>query len=226
MHLAWLGVPECKNEIGKLICLCLDSVCNGFLPTANGESSPVFGDLQGLTMTFLVLLLLVMLVVMLWSLGKNIKRHTTKAKVDEESGLDNSSTYLQREISPCYNQPPTPPIQSGSPTPLLRMKSAPASLPSPNQSGDCQLAPYTKSVIHLNNNSSCVQMVDRPIIDMGGPIAKYLDISRIKTFTRPVAGVVKRLDMGDGSVQNWAFAREDDGKVPTMVLKVGKVTAV
>jgi len=222
MHLAWLGVPECKNEIGKLICLCLDSVCNGFLPSTNGESSPVFGDLQGLTMTFLVLLLLVMLVVVLWSLGKNIKRHTRKAKVDEESGLDNSSTYLQREISPCYNHPPTPPTQSGSPTPLLRMSSAPASLPSPTQSG--QLAPYTKSVIHLHNNSSCV--VDRPIIDMGGPIAKYLDISRIKTFTRPVTGVVKRLDLGEGSVQNWAFAREDDGKVPTMVMKVGKVTAV
>ena len=77
MQLAWLGVPECKNEVGRLICLCLESLCNGFLPSMN-ETSPEGGDLQALAMLFLVLVLLVMLVVVIFSYQKLVKKHTMK----------------------------------------------------------------------------------------------------------------------------------------------------
>jgi len=206
-HLAWLGVPECKHEIRKLICLCLESLCNGFLPSANGGSSPVFGDLQGLTLTFMIL---VLLVVVAWIIGKIIKNHTRKDKTDEEQGHDCFSSFL-KEDSSLLLSPTSPPIKYGNPAPLFRRSSAPASLPSPTQ-----LKPYTKPMAYLNHDGSRVQMMDRPIIIVGpfvgGPIFKYMDISRTKSFHRPVVEVIKRLDRGEGSgsIQNWAFAQEEE----------------
>eukprot|EP00092_Neocalanus_flemingeri_P018055 GFUD01019540.1.p1 GENE.GFUD01019540.1~~GFUD01019540.1.p1 ORF type:complete len:281 (+),score=67.90 GFUD01019540.1:204-1046(+) len=202
-----LGVPECKNEFGRLVCLCLETLCNGFLPRAN-ENSPEGGDLQGLAMMLLALLLLVMLGVVTWSLVKLIKRHAMKLRGEEEHGQDNPTSYMQREpglyqISPYYNFPSTPPNSCGSPAPLLRMSSAPASLtvPRPSQSGDsCTQSSLDRTKDATNNNGPS------GLIDMARPIAKDFNVTNIKTYTKPR---VKRLDLGGGSPQNWAFSREE-----------------
>eukprot|EP00092_Neocalanus_flemingeri_P023816 GFUD01025841.1.p1 GENE.GFUD01025841.1~~GFUD01025841.1.p1 ORF type:complete len:271 (+),score=65.22 GFUD01025841.1:202-1014(+) len=206
-RLAWLGVPECKNEFGRLVCLCLETLCNGFLPRAN-ENSPEGGDLQGLAMLLLALLLLVMLGVVIWSLVKLIKRHAMKLRGDVELGQDNPTSYMQREpspyqISPFYNFPSTPPNSCGSPAPLLRMSSAPASLTVPRSSqsgGGCTQSSQDRTKDATNNN--------RPsgVIDVARPIAKFFNVTNIKTFTKPR---VKRLDLVGGFPQNWAFSREE-----------------
>ena len=103
MKLAWLGVPECKNEVGRLMCLCLETLCNGFIPSPS-ENSPEGGDLQGLMMIVLVLILIVMLIVVFYSLNKLVKKWHVKGHTDLENG-DNSS-YAQGQASP-YPRPST-----------------------------------------------------------------------------------------------------------------------
>ena len=52
------------------------------------------------------------------------------------------------------------------------------------------------------------------MIEVGGPSFKYLDISKTKSFHRPVVEVIRRLDRRErsGLIQNWAFAQEEEGK--------------
>lgn len=225
MKLAWLGVPECKNEVGRLMCLCLETLCNGFIPSPS-ENSPEGGDLQGLMMIVLVLILIVMLIVVFYSLNKLIKKWHVKGHTDLENG-DNSS-YAQGQASPYqiapssfYNYPPSPPDSQGSPAPLLRMSSAPAYLPSPSQSGDQQV--FTKVVRRQKGNTAGrVRSRPVPVVEMEGPLIKYLDMSNCQTFTKPELKV-KRVDNGEaieGSC-NMAFAKE-----VSKLKSPGKVTAV
>ena len=172
MKLAWLGVPE----VGRLMCLCLETLCNGFIPSPS-DNSPEGGDLQGLMMIVLVLILIVMLIVVFYSLNKLIKKWHVKGHTDLENG-DNSS-YAQGHASPYqiatssfYNYPPSPPDSQGSPAPLLRMSSAPAYLPSPSQSGDQQV--FTKVVRRQKGNTAGrVRSRPVPVVEMEGPLIKY-----------------------------------------------------
>jgi len=224
MQLAWLGVPECKNEVGRLICLCLESLCNGFLPSKT-ETSPEGGDLQALAMFFLVLVLLVMLVVAICSLQKLARKHTMKDRDDVEGGEDNTAnSYMQRSelhLSPYYNFPSSPPQCSGSPAPLLRMCSAPARLPSSKQLGEITKG-FAGRKFAINNSVPQSAVTSKPIIKVGGPISKYLDITNVKSYTK----VVKKIDIGEERADNLAYTSEEVIKVPIKVKHTGKVTAV
>jgi len=55
-QLGWYGVPECKHEVGRQVCLCLQSLCNRQPPSPR-EMHPEWGEAQGLTMLLLVLLI-------------------------------------------------------------------------------------------------------------------------------------------------------------------------
>ena len=225
MQLAWLGVPECKNEVGRLMCLCLETLCNKFLPSAS-EITPEGGDLQGGVMVLLVLLLGFMLTVVFYCLYKHMKHD----KSDVENRDDVS--YMQEEdkspyqIAPThhYNYPTTPPNSQGSPAPLLRMASAPARLKSPSWSGDqVQLSSdfgrEATRKTEVNRNKSRPS----PVL-MEGPFIQYLDMSKCQSFIKPPS-IVKRLDLGGGLVgrHNAAFVNPKEGQE---VKSPGKVTAV
>ena len=163
MELAWIGVPECKNEIGQLVCLCLESLCNGFLPSEN-KNIPEGGDLQGLAMVFIMLLLIVMLVSVSRQLIKLIKKHAMKESVKVENSFNNSTSFMQKDILQChilpyYNFPPTFNNICYSHTHHLRTSSAPAYLPIPCSThlGDRQFmddkgCAKTTPVRNMNNN--------------------------------------------------------------------------
>jgi len=53
-HIAWLGEPECRSEVGRLVCLCRETLCNSVLARQLQQPRPEGGDTQG----GLVLLLL------------------------------------------------------------------------------------------------------------------------------------------------------------------------
>ena len=117
--------------------------------------------------------------------------------------------------------------------PHLNMSSAPASLPTPSSahSGDSQFMAYmgcakTTPVGNLNNKVPS-SVINRPIMNMNSPITKYLDMTNIKTFTKPVPGV-KNLCVGNGEVSamKWAKPGEDTVKITEPVKNVGKVTTV
>ena len=50
-----------------------------------------------------------------------------------------------------------------------------------------------------NTTVSISEVTCKPIIKIGGPISKTLDITNVNSFTKVVPGVVKRVDIGGGT---------------------------
>jgi len=213
-QLAWLGVPECKNEVKRLVCLCLETLCNGFVPSTS-DIVPEGGDLQGMVMLVILLLLGVMLAVVLSCVYRLvIKKHGKEDRTELEKG-EKEDSYCQKAerslphgdhcpSSDQYPYHPPPPwvvqhINQPVPVPLIRMASAPARL----------------------KRNSAVSKVDglEDLLLIG-----YLDRSNFTT--KAVKKSVKRIDRSEVTVEgedNYAFSISKTGPA---VKSTGKVTTV
>ena len=66
-------MPECKHEVGRQVCLCLQSLCNRQPPSPR-EMHPECGEIQGLTLLLMVFLITAFLVgVICWYRKKYAK---------------------------------------------------------------------------------------------------------------------------------------------------------
>jgi hypothetical protein len=154
-QLGWYGVPECKHEVGRQVCLCLQSLCNR-LPPSPREMHPEWGEVQGLTLLFMILVFLAFLVGVACFFRKYVKRSFVREciVVDVEHGdhvfemvsLHNQSAidYIQDQshmVSLRYQSPSSPLFHESSahssqdsPAPtLVRRNSAPGSMSSPGK---------------------------------------------------------------------------------------------
>jgi len=120
-QVAWLGVPECKKEFGNVVCLCLEPLCNGFIPS-HSDRSPEGGALQGgIIGALMVMLVVVLLGVATWMVLKLVKRPTTcSEKMEDVEDVQDDS--FRSSTSVCNIPHP--------PAPLMKTCSAPASLQS------------------------------------------------------------------------------------------------
>jgi len=120
--LAWYGTPECKNEVNRLLCLCLSSLCNNFLPDQT-EFSPQLEDTQAILVISLFILAIILVFCCTWHClclfckKYKISLPKSQAVYDLEKGVVKNITLE----NPMYNMYPTPP-------PLMRMCSAPATM--------------------------------------------------------------------------------------------------
>jgi len=204
-QLAWLGVPECKNEVERLVCLCLETLCNGFVPSSS-EIVPEGGDLQGIMMLFLFLLLVSMLAGVISCVYKIVKKQIKDTRTELLENGENDS-YMQQETSPSCSGHQCPrsvypqyPLLSPSPwlaqninqcppAPLIRMASAPARL--------------KRSSKYLDN------LVIRSEVD---GLEDILIGFRSNSKTKPV----KRLDLG-------GFVAEGNDNLAFSITKIGPV---
>jgi len=222
VQLAWWGVPECKNEVERLICLCLETLCNGVIPTAK-EIIPEGEDVQGLVMLVLILFPVVMIALAIFCMYK--LKLTKNLNSDHNAQLENGEKekYMQQEQCSFYGGhqsprdysyhlcPPTSP-QCSPVVPLIRMSSAPARL---------------KRTSHYLDRAVGI---DVKALDMGqgkkleGGLYFYLD--RSNTTTKTGKSDMKRLENGRGALKgshNHAFCITNTGPV---VKTPGRVTAV
>jgi len=225
VQLAWWGIPECKNEVERLICLCLETLCNGMIPTAK-EIIPEGEDVQGLVMLVLILIPVVMIALAIYCMYK--LKLTKNLNSDHNAQLENGEKekYMQQEQGSFYVGhhsprdysyhlcPPSSPHSSQcSPVvPLIRMSSAPA---------------------RLKRTSRCLDHavgIDVKALDMGqgskleGGLLFYLDRSNTTTCSKTGKSGMKRLDSGRSALKgshNHAFCITGP-----VVKPPGKVTAV
>jgi len=211
MKLAWYGVPGCKNEFGRKICLChTETLCNNKLP-AEDDMSPIPGDLQGLVMVLLVLLLGFMLVIVMYNLIRHFKKLENDFNNNEEQGFDNDTSYLQvlpvpySERSTYLNCTSSSSLRR-SPAPLLKYNSAPPSVPTRRAHHVRDLGAMGAGAVFAVTNNFVVRNQNKDI-----------DVV-IDKVTKPAGH-------SDKSLMNLAFV-EGNENVPKPVKIGGKVTEV
>jgi len=203
-QLAWLGVPECKHEVGRLICLCLETNCNNYLPSVS-DIVPEGNDVQAGIVGLLVVALVSLVVVAFYLLLA--KRHVNGPADMENSMIsdDSSSTpeaafqYPVR-VSSSHICPPTQAASLGMPAPLLRMFSAPSALRSHSQSVDQLSSDWSRVCTRMTEEN---RHVSWPILLP----SKEVPLKRYQTFTKS-ARSLKRLEIGSGLVRReWLMQR-------------------
>ena len=134
-QLAWWGTPECKNEAGRLICLCVDDLCNTFLPTFS-EEVPEGNELQGQLLIVITAALLFVLIFAFFQYIVNSVKRSSNYNQDIERGeaMGNNSNHLNCQQT--HNLPEVSIIDSypelvKRPAPVKRHLSSPPSLSSP-----------------------------------------------------------------------------------------------
>jgi len=226
VQLAWWGIPECKNEVERLICLCLETLCNGMIPTAK-EIIPEGEDVQGLVMLVLILIPVVMIALAIYCMYK--LKLTKNLNSDHNAQLEKGEkeNYMQQEqgsfygghLSPrdysyhlCFTT--SPHISQCSPVPLIRQSSAPARLKRTSHRLDRAVGIDVKALDMPQGRK------------LEGDIFFYLDRSNTTTCSKTGKSDMKRLHSGRGALKgshNHAFSITNTGPV----LKTpGRVTAV
>jgi len=138
--LAWLGQPACRQEVGRIICLCSESLCNLMIPSWR-EPEPEGTEVQGSVIILLVAVLaLVFCLCSILGITRCCHRRlSVSPDNDLEVGGRRSShrCLLPHWVSPLDPTPqPTPP--------LIRAASAPASFP---ERGTTNLSSFLEGTI-------------------------------------------------------------------------------
>ena len=201
-QMAWLGVPECKHEVGRLICLCQDTLCNNYLPSAS-DIVPEGNDVQAGIVGFLVVALLLLGVVAFYLLLA--RRHVNGPADMENSIISDDSSFIQEAafqypVSSSHIHPPTQAASLGMPAPLLRMLSAPSGLRSRSQSGDQLGSDWSRVCTRMTEEN---RQLSWPVLLP----SKEVPLKRYQTFTKS-ARILKRLEIGSGLVRReWLMQR-------------------
>ena len=140
--IAWYGVPECKNEVtsrkikpsssflkssfytclfqfNRLLCLCLSSLCNSFLPSMD-DDDPELEDTQAL----IIIVVIILITVLIFCFSSCLLcKACNSGRVSERGG---PLTSKELEAGYCRAARDT-----AVAPPLMRMCSAPASMMGP-----------------------------------------------------------------------------------------------
>jgi len=136
-QLAWWGTPECKNEADRLICLCLDDLCNTFLPTFS-EEVPEGNELQGQLLIVITVALLFGLIFAIFQYIVNSVKRSSNYSQDIERGKAMGSNSSRLNCQQSHNLPQPSIIDSypglvKRPASIKRHLSSPPSLSSPSK---------------------------------------------------------------------------------------------
>ena len=151
-QLAWLGEPECKNGVGRLLCLCKEvNKCNGFLPAVS-EITPEGGDMQGVIIILIICILGFILAVLIYCSYK-LRKRQGRSRSDVEN-TDRASLMQGDQVTPALfcNSTYSPLNSEGSPAPMIKMSSAPAGLTEDQVASDwCKVTPRM-TAMHRNRS--------------------------------------------------------------------------
>ena len=83
-----LGEPECRSEVGRLVCLCRETLCNSVLARQLQQPRPEGGDTQGGLVLLLLALALLFLPLLFIAFSRAWRSSSSRShSSDEEKAL-------------------------------------------------------------------------------------------------------------------------------------------